>query len=370
MRRKIWEATVTLAHVQTVRKPSGKVYRYLRIPGQPRVRLPDLLPDDPAFLHAYADAMAAAPKTTRAAAGTIRAVAESYLRSDRHKMLSEGYRKIMLRHLDAILEQAEDARMRDLRAEHIQADLRPLTPIQSRDRMKAWRLLCWHALDLHLISADPSEGVRRGQPLRHTGHPAWTQDHIAAFRSRWPIGTPQRAVMELLHWTGARIGDAVQIGPQHVGADGVLAFRQSKTGDMAYVPWACALPDHAAHMLPDRDLMRAALDAMPGQQMTFLATQAGRTRSKKSAGHLIAAAARAAGFDRSAHGLRKSRAVALAEAGANPLQIAAWTGHRSLSEIAHYTEESDRRRHVMGKEQTANLVNPAEAICKPAIKAL
>ncbi len=89
--------------------------------------------------------------------------------------------------------------------------------------------------------------------------------------------------------------------------------------------------------------------------MTFLATIGGKTRSHKAVGHLIAAAAEAAGFDRSAHGLRRTRAVQLAEAGANTLQIGAWTGHHSLSEIAHYVEEQDRRRQVMA----VNPQNPA-----------
>jgi integrase/recombinase XerD len=369
MQRQIRAATVTLKHVQTIQK-GGKTYRYLRLPGQPRLRLPDLPPDHPDFLRAYADAVKAAPKVTRAKSGTIRAVIESYLRSDRHKMHAAGYRRIVLRHLDAIIAQADDALMRDLRPEHIQDDLRPLTPIQARDRMKAWRLICSHALDLHLIRADPSEGVRRPQPLRHTGHPAWTQDQIEAYRARWPIGTPQRAVMELLHWTGARISDAVQIGPQHVGRDGVLVFKQRKTGDTAFVPWSCALPAYAVQMADDRATMHAALAALPGMHLTFLATRAGRTRSEKAAGHLIAKAAKEAGFDRSAHGLRKSRAVALAEANANPMQIAAWTGHRSLSEVAHYTVEHERRRQVIGTEQGQNLGNHAEANCKPPAKAL
>jgi integrase/recombinase XerD len=357
MRREIRSATVTLKHVQTVTK-GGKTYRYLRLPGQPRLALPDLPPDHPDFLRAYADAVKAAPKSLRAKAGTIRSVIEAFQRCDKWKLLSQGYRGIMVRHFSQIAEQADDARMIDLRAAHIQDDLRALTPIQARDRLKAWRLICGHALDLHLIGADPSEAVRRPDPIRHTGHPAWTRAQIDAFRARWPIGTPARAVMELLFWTGARISDACQIGPQHVARDGVLSFPQRKTGDTAFIPWTCPLPAHARAMLPDRDMMHAALDALPGRNLTYLATRAGRTRSEKSAGHLIAKAAEAAGFDRSAHGLRKSRAVALAEAGANPLQIGAWTGHRSLSEVAHYAEEADRRKQVIGTEQDRNPVNP------------
>lgn len=362
MRRQIRETTVTLRHLQPIRR-GDKTYYYLRIPGQKRVTLPRLPKDHPDFLAAYAAAIAAAPTAIRAAPGTIRAAIEGYLRSAAWLALSPGYRRILRRHLDAIREQAEDARIAHLRADHIQADLRPLTPVQARDRMKAWRALCGHALDQHMIKADPSEGVRRPPAIGHTPHPAWTADQIAAFRARWPIGSPQRAVMELLYWTGARIGDACRLGPGMVGRDGVLTFRQQKTGDPAYVPWTSPLPLHAAAMLADRDLMHQAVAACSTGHMTYLATAAGRTRSHKSAGHLIAKAAEAAGFDRSAHGLRKSRAVALAEAGANPLQIGAWTGHHSLAEVAHYVQEADRKRAVLGTEQDQNPVNTP----KPAV---
>lgn len=357
MRGQIREATVTLKHVQTVRK-GGAVYRYLRIPGQPRIRLPDLPPDDPAFLAAYASAMQSAPKQVRAAGGTIAAMIEGYLRSDACAALSDGYRKIIRRHLDAIRLDAEDAMMRHLRADHIQDDLRPLTAVQQRDRMKAWRLICGYALTARAISSDPTEGVRRPQPLQHVSHPAWTLDQIDAYRERWPIGTVQRAVMEVTYWTGARISDAVMIGPGHIGRDGVLTFRQQKTGDLAYIPWTNPLPPHAAEMSGDRAMMHESIMPFRGH-MTFLATRNGKTRSHKAAGHLIAAAADAAGFDRSAHGLRRARAVHLAEAGANTLQIGAWTGHHSLSEIAHYVEEQDRKRQVMAVNQSKPSVNLA-----------
>ncbi len=364
MRRQIWAATVTLRHVQTVTR-GGKIYRYLRIPGLPRLRLPDLPPDHPEFIAAYAAAMREAPTASRAEAGTIRAAVEGYMRSAPWLALSPGYRRILRRHLDSIRTDAEDARMIHLRADHIQADLRPLTPVQARDRMKAWRALCAHALSTQMIRSDPSEGVRRPAAIDHTPHPAWTADHISAYRARWPIGTVQRAVMELLYWTGARIGDACILGPGMVGRDGILTFRQQKTGDLSYIPWTCVLPAHAAAMQPDREMMHQAIAACSTGHMTWLATAAGRTRSHKAAGHLIAAAAEAAGFDRSAHGLRKSRAVALAEAGANPLQIGAWTGHHSLAEIAHYVQEADRKRAVMGTEQDRNSVNtPNPAVNK------
>lgn len=357
MRRQIREATVTLRHVQTVRRGSA-VYRYLRIPGQPRIRLPDLPPDHPDFLAAYAEAMRSAPKLIRAQTGTIAALAEAYLRSEAVAALSPGYRQIIRRHIEAIRAQAEDARAAHLRAEHIQADLAPLSPNPAAQRLKTWRAMCGWGVENGLMKSDPSRAVIKKSVPKTDGHQPWTDAEVTKFRAAHPIGQVTRAVFELLHWTGARISDAVMIGPGHVGRDGVLAFRQQKTGDLAYVPWTCALPAFASQRLPDRDLMHAALAPLAGQ-MTFLAAR-GQTRSHKSAGHLIGNAAAALYIDKSAHGLRKRRAATLADDGATPHQIAAWTGHRSLAEVAHYTESADRRRAVTGTEQDRNSVNVAD----------
>ncbi len=190
------------------------------------------------------------------------------------------------------------------------------------------------------------------------------QSHVERFRAAHKIGSPLRAIFEVLHWTGARISDAVKIGPGNVGRDGVLAFTQTKTRDVAYVPWSCALPDYAAGMAADRAVLHDAIAPFAGH-MTFLATH-GRSRSHKAAGHVISEAAHKLGIEKSAHGLRKYRATALAESGATASQIAAWTGHQSLSEVSHYTRSADRRRAVMGTEQDQNLVNQGDQNCKLA----
>ena len=60
-------------------------------------------------------------------------------------------------------------------------------------------------------------------------------------------------------------------------------------------------------------------------------------------------AARKAGIEgKSAHGLRVACATRLAERGASTHQIAAWTGHKSLSEVAHYSREADAKRLLDG----------------------
>ncbi|WP_424988433.1 tyrosine-type recombinase/integrase [Microbulbifer sp. S227A] len=135
------------------------------------------------------------------------------------------------------------------------------------------------------------------------------------------------------------------MGPGNVDHAGWLVFRQQKTGGEVAIPFDRALPDFAETMSDDLALLHAALDAREGRHMTWIITVHSRSRGVKAAGQWLAAKARAAGVPgRSAHGLRKSRARALAEAGGTSAQIGAWTGHESLSEIERYIRNFSIRR--------------------------
>lgn len=347
---------VTLLHLQTIHK-GGKTYHYLRMPGAKRQKLPALPIDSPEFLAAYVAARAAAEAKPQAKDGTITLMIEGYLASQDFLAKSDSYRRTIRRHAEEIKEQAEDAKAAHLTAEDIADDLEPLAPNAAADRLKAWRAVCSYGKSKRMLASDPSKAVRRKAIPKTIGHPAWTDAEIERFRAKWKPETVQRLCFELIYWTGARISDAVKIGPGMVGRDGVLQFTQQKTGEPAFVPWTCSLPAYAERMMPDRKLLHMALDARAEKHMTFLATAQGRTRSSKALGHVIAEAAQAAQVEKSAHGLRKARAKELAEAGATVHQIAAWTGHITLEEVEHYTREANRRAAVRGTEQTQKPVN-------------
>lgn len=354
MRHGIRGGIVTLTNIKTVTDRKGTERRYLQVKGQPRIRLPDLPMNSPGFVAAWAAAMEQAKGARPARAGTLAHLISAFTRGPAFLSKSAGYRGLIGRHLTAIERKAGTAFAADLRTPHIKADLATLAPSVAQARLKAWRLLCKYGCDINAMTHDPTVGVAKPKLPKSDGHAPWTPDDIAAFRARWDIGTVQRAIFEVLHWTGCRIGDAVQIGPGMVGRNGVLVYRQGKTADLAYCPWTCPLPAHAAHLSADRDLMHRAIEATRGQ-MTFLATRAGRTRSAKAIGGDVSKSARLAGVSKSAHGLRKTRAVALAEGGATTLEIGAWTGHQSLTEIAHYTRSFSRMQAVMGTEQVQNI---------------
>jgi integrase/recombinase XerD len=363
MRRKVWPEAVALRHLQSIPKKGGGFYRYARPPGKKRVTLPDLPLDHPEFLAAYLKAVGEAETPRRKVRdGALSLIIDSFLISEEFLALSADYARVIRREVLEIQAQAQDgddeALIADLRKTDIEDDLCALHGHKAVARLKAWRILLKYAKGKGHIREDLSSNVKRPATPESDGHPPWTEDEIELYRAQWPIGTIERAAMELVYWSAARRGDAVRIGPGNLGRDGVLSFKQAKLNfrHEAYVPWTCTLPKYAENYLSDRDLMHAALESLPQRHMTFLATRAGRARSKRGLGNLLAAAARKAGFRKSAHGLRKSRCIALAEGGATQHQGMAWSGHLSSQEWQFYIEQANRRKAVRGEERERNVV--------------
>jgi integrase/recombinase XerD len=337
---------VRLKHLMRIDK-GGKTYWYFRRKGHKTVALPD--PSDPTFPAAYAAAYGPHAPAPKAKPGTVAGLIEAARRSDRYLSRSATYRQTLARHWDAIREAGGDAPAKGLREHHIRPDVHGSE--NPTDRLKAWRFLCAFGVDVGLLTADHSAAVPAVSRPKTTGHEPWTDGDKDRFRARWPIGSVPRAAMELLNWTGFRIGDAVMIGRGHVDRAGVLTYSQSKVKEPAFVPWTCPVPPYAAHDAWERDLMHQALAALDRRQMTFLATEGGRARSEKALGNMIREAARAAGVEKSAHGLRKTRGISLAEGGCGAHGIMSWLGHQTLKEAEHYTKLASRRRAVLGREE-------------------
>ena len=62
----------------------------------------------------------------------------------------------------------------------------------------------------------------------HVRYP-WTEEDIAAFEARHPIGSKARLAFALALYTAQRRAEIVRLGWQHVRG-GVIHFRQRKTG--------------------------------------------------------------------------------------------------------------------------------------------
>jgi len=133
------------------------------------------------------------------------------------------------------------------------------------------------------------------------------------------------------------------MGPQHI-RNGSLHVRQQKTGELLQLP-----------IFPE---LQEALDAMSskGRHLTFLVTASGKPFSPAGFTNWFRDMFKEAGLHGfSAHGLRKASMTRLAEAGCSVHEIAAFSGHKTLSEIAHYTrtvEQAALAREAMAKART------------------
>ena len=324
---------VQMPHVMRDRDRHGNVRHYLRMPGRPKVRLAGE-PGSPEFMAAYSAAVAGAKPapTSGTAAGSLNALAVAYYASQAFKRLratsQANYRRIIER-----LRSAHGTKpIALLNAQGIRRLLadRQDHPAAANHLLRCLRALMALAIERQEITADPTAGIKRAQ-VETVGYRPWTDDEIAQYEDRWPTGTKQRLAFALLLHTGQRRSDVVRMGRQHLSG-GILTVRQVKTGAIVTLPLSSELSAELAHVPPG--------------QLTFLARPNGKPHTAGGFYNLFASWCALAGLEPglSPHGLRKAAARRLAEAGATTHQIAAVTGHKTLSEVQIYTDAADRVR--------------------------
>jgi len=229
-------------------------------------------------------------------------------------------------------ERFADAQLTDFGAKHIRAILRPLAnrPAMYNRWLSLLGILFRYALENEEISVDPTSGIRRVKE-RGEGSRTWSEEEIAQYEAFWPVGSRQRLAFALMLYTGQRRSDAVKMGPSDI-RDGFLDVIQQKTGARLLIPIHPALADIIA--------------LEPAKVGSYLQNQAGKQASSNGLGNQFRVWADAAGVsgDLSGHGLRKAAARRLAEAGCTTHQIAAITGHKTLSEVERYTRAVDQKK--------------------------
>ena len=201
--------------------------------------------------------------------------------------------------------------------------------LYARHFLDAMRSLFGWAAEAGVAPADPTVGVENPQQPTGEGFRPWSEDDVAAYEQRWPIGTRQRVWLDVLLYTGLRRGDAVRLGRPHV-RDGIASIKTEKTGTLVVIP-----------ILP---VLAKTLAAGPCGDLTFIAGVGGGPLTKASFSVFFRQACHAAGVSGSAHGVRKIAATRAANAGATVAELEAifgWDGGRMAS---LYTRAADRRR--------------------------
>mgnify|MGYP001333578624 FL=1 len=309
------------------------------------------------FLQGYAEALTlwnqmqqdpTCTGRTGVAPGSLAEAAAGYKASHGFSLLAPATRSVRRKRLEGMIDLYGAAQVAGLQQQHVNKDLSRFDGHAQRNHLKMWRHFAKFLMSEYGI-ADPTDGVARAKVAQSDGHEPWSMDDVQHFRKMYPLARSERLCLELLYWTGARIGDAVRLGRGHVTKDGWLSFYQGKTGGLVDVPFSRQLPSFALADADDLQMLHAAIDAQPVKHMTFLCTARGASRSEKAVSNWFAGKARDVGLDRrTAHGLRKSRAIRWAELGATSVQIGAWTGHESLKEIERYIKKYSRRAALTG----------------------
>jgi integrase len=318
----------------------GKPRYYFRRRGYKNVRLPSL-PGSTEFMEAYAAAITGAKPVevgaSRSKPGTINAAVAGYFSSVSFAALAERTKSDRRNILDRLRVEHGDKGVATLQKHHVERMVvaRAGTPGAATNFLIALRALMTYAVGVGLRADDPTIGIRRLRSRSRSGFYAWTEEDIAAFERKHPIGTRARLALVLLLYTGQRRSDVLRMGRQHV-RDGVLHVRQQKTS--------------ATLAVPVHPQLAAVLDATPAENMTFLVTRTGRPFHPAAFSNWFKAKCRDAGLPEraSVHGLRKAAARRLAEAGCTAHEISAITGHASLREVERYTKAADQERMARG----------------------
>jgi integrase/recombinase XerD len=227
------------------------------------------------------------------------------------------------------------------------ADHPPLAASSAGRAVVAVRGLHAFALAEGLAGADPARVVRPPAPPRRLPHAISVPDvtRLLQVAGDAPAQRRDRALLELLYGTGARISEALGLDVDDLdttgqrGAEGIATVRLAgKGGKQRVVPlgsYACRALD--AYLVQARPALAAC--ARTGQQSraVFLNARGGRLTRQGAWGALRAAAAKAGLDEISPHMLRHSFATHLLDGGADVRVVQELLGHASVATTQVYT---------------------------------
>jgi len=194
-----------------------------------------------------------------------------------------------------------------------------------------------------LTPADPAREVRPPRPPRRLPRAigvAEVERLIAAAGAGGEDGDPRplrdRALLELLYGTGARISEAVALDVDDVGPGTVLL--SGKGGRQRVVPaGGYAVRALDAYRVRARPALAAAARRAGASPALFLNARGGRLTRQGAWGVLSAAAGRAGLTGVSPHTLRHSFATHLLDGGADVRVVQELLGHASVTTTQVYT---------------------------------
>lgn len=174
----------------------------------------------------------------------------------------------------------------------------------------------------------------------------WTEDEIAQYERRWPMGSTPRLAFALLLYTGQRRSDVV-----------AMSWTDVQDGTISVVPLKTKRSTGVKLWIPVHPALAEVLEHADRTAGTILVTNYGQAFAATGFGNYMADKIDDAELPARCvtHGLRKAAARRLAEAGCTTNEIAAITGHATLQEVARYTKAAEQ--HQLAKTAMKRLEN-------------
>ena len=316
----------------------GRVVYYVRRGRGPRIRIKAAW-DAPEFWSAYQLALAGEkPAGPRASGkGTLAWLFDRYREVSAWTELAASTRYKREKIMRRVLETAgrEPLSAIDRKAVLAGIERRKAKPSSAQAFVDTLRPMFTWALEAELVTADPTAGIKVNlKPKRKGGYPPWTDEDMIKYEARWPRGTRERVLFDILCFTGLRIGDVAVLGRQHVRQN-IIKLDNEKTGTRVTLPLLAPL--------------KATLEAGPTGDLAFLVTRRGTPWNKGALGTYFSDSAKTAGvYGKSAHGMRKAAATRAAEADATERELEAifgWVGGRMAT---LYTKAANRTKLAAG----------------------
>jgi integrase len=287
-------------------------------------------------MSAYQEALAMIspppPSSKHVISGSLAAIVAEYLRSADFANLSPSSQRSYRVVLKPILAAHGHRLMRDLTkvaARHVVEQIGTTRPGMANLTRAVLSKIAAYSVEMGVRTDNPFAGLK---PYRLSTYHTWTDAEITQFERFWPVGTQERLAFALLLYTGQRGGDVVKMLRSDI-VNGCIRVTQDKarkgtTNEL---------------MIPIHPALARALQAGPVVGMQHIITSS-RGKPLRGLTELIQRAAKLAGLPPRcvAHGLRKAALRRLAEHGSTTKEIAAVSGHRSLSEIERYTARADQ----------------------------
>lgn len=320
---------IRLKYVHQYRDARGRMWRYVRRPGMPEVRLPGMV-GSPEFMQAYASAVdGIAPVPRGYNTGTVGKLVEDFYRTPEFANLAVKSQSLYRRVLIKFVKAHGQRKVGDLpeeKATKIIEGIGARRPGMANLTRSVLSTLFKFAIKKKMRAKGDNpfrDMVSYKLGTRHT----WTDEELAIYEKRWPLGTRERLAYAVLLYSAQRVSDAARFR-----RGDVLSITQQKTGT------ELTIPIHPA--------LARAIAAGPSKGVYLIGDEEGRPITGEALSKLITRAVGLAGLPKEcvAHGLRKAALRRLAENSATTKGIAAVSGHKTLGEIERYTAKANQTR--------------------------